>query len=190
MSDTLTNLAPLIDAYPFISSLTDSSEEVISDNYENISYSMDINEKLLRLFNNYTFKELNKINVTKTLNSIYEANLIEHNNYYEIKNLIIGDYMKSNYEKLIIERIHYEDSSILFFKPVHIDIENKDDCYIAIMPVLDITTIEDTSDAALNSLYDEILFLWEDYALEDDKKMTLDAIELKQRILNVIKEVY
>lgn len=44
-----------------------------------------------------------------------------------------------------------------------------------------------------NELYDffceEFLFLWKSYALEDDSKLTYEAINLKNKLKNMIKEV-
>lgn len=36
------------------------------------------------------------------------------------------------------------------------------------------------------SIYEELKFLWVNYALEDDNKLTVDAIELKNHVLQTI----
>ena len=62
-------------------------------------------------------------------------------------------------------------------KPYY-DIENE---------VLNISVYGDSLEELEKMLYEEIAFLWESYALEDDANLTPAAQELKKRLLETLK---
>lgn len=55
-------------------------------------------------------------------------------------------------------------------------------------PKLNINIYSKTVGGLQKDLYTEIKFLWKEYALEKDRKLSLEARELKQRLLSVFQE--
>ena len=44
-----------------------------------------------------------------------------------------------------------------------------------------------TYSSLMNELEEELLFLWDEYGMEDDRLLTPDAIELKNKVLELIE---
>ena len=90
----------------------------------------------------------------------------------------------------VADAVQSDDKIIVFRDPIEIKVYQATNLFVAEAPIFDIKALDETPEEAREYLFEKILFLWDDYAIEDDKNLTKDAIRLKQKVLSIIKEVY
>jgi hypothetical protein len=86
------------------------------------------------------------------------------------KNILTGEY---NHKEYVIRIKDFFQYSIIE-ESKHLFVKNGD---------LNIEYIVESYDEILASILDELVFLWNTYAVTDDQSLTSDAIRLKQTIL-------
>jgi hypothetical protein len=86
-------------------------------------------------------------------------------------------------EKIYSDNLTLKLSIPLILIPIHDN--NK---IVFEIPHLNITSSGSTIDEAINKLQSDMVWLWKEYALEDDKNLSEDAIELKKYIKKLVSE--
>lgn len=90
----------------------------------------------------------------------------------------------------IINNININNKTFVFNNPINFTIEQEIGYYVINYEYLDILAYAKSEEEALENFNIEFDMLWDSYALEEDDNLTYDAILLKQKLLQMVKEVY
>jgi hypothetical protein len=92
-------------------------------------------------------------------------------------------------EHFIIEKFEWHGKTVYFNQQVSYIIYKESDLFTLDSSFLDIQIFDETKKLAVESFYDEVMFLWEEYAMELDENLTIDGKELKNKVKYYISEV-
>lgn len=91
--------------------------------------------------------------------------------------------------KIILKYITGQDLTLCFIKPYLVYERYENNEIIFDDNELDIHIVAKDKKDLLNQLNEEFVFLWKEFAKEDENKLHKSAKELKRKILNLLKEV-
>jgi hypothetical protein len=94
----------------------------------------------------------------------------------------------SQYPKIPVERMEFDDFVLVFNSPYKINIRKENEYFIHEDPQLDITCWGKTLEELFDAVFEEFYVLWKDIALEDDKKLHKSAQKIKQLLLVIARE--
>lgn len=80
--------------------------------------------------------------------------------------------------------LKYKNYEFHFIKPYTFKIKKDKKNFVCEDENFDIHIIASSEEDLYNQLSEEFVFLWKEYALEDDINLINDAIKLKNRVLN------
>lgn len=97
----------------------------------------------------------------------------------------------NKYAKLSYDHIDYDYKRYIFKKPyvVEISFDPETSLYTAIDNYNLVDVYEDSYDEVVEFISEDFSTLWEIYGCEDDINLTLDAILLKQTLLEIVDRV-
>lgn len=90
-------------------------------------------------------------------------------------------------EKVSFAKVKVKGKTLKFTEPIIADVSFTDNMYSCQNSEFGIMTAAPKLPDCLKSFEDEIRFIWYEYVLESDDKLTDDAKELKIKMLNRIK---
>jgi hypothetical protein len=90
-------------------------------------------------------------------------------------------------EKVKFNSIKVDGKTLKFNEPIVADVSFADNIYSCQNREFDILTAAPKLRDCLKSFEEEIRFIWNEYAMESDDKLTEDAKELKNKMLSRIK---
>jgi hypothetical protein len=94
----------------------------------------------------------------------------------------------SQYSKIPVERMAFDDFVLVFDLPYKINVRRENDYFIHEDPQLDMLCWGKTLEELFEAVFEEFHFLWRDIVLEDDKKLHETAQKVKQILLLIAKE--
>jgi hypothetical protein len=93
----------------------------------------------------------------------------------------------SQYPKIPIERMAFDDFVLVFNYPYKINVRQENGYFIHEDPQLDMICWGRTLEELFDAVFEEFNFLWKDIALEDDKKLHESAQKVKKILLILAK---
>ena len=109
--------------------------------------------------------------------------------YYTKKIIQIRDIKPVQVPQLQMERIIWGERQWDLTDLLVVTPEFREDCWYYRSDYFGINAYGETRRWAKESFYEEFAFLYDEYALENNDNLTLDAIELKQRLLAIVDTV-
>ncbi|MDR1307467.1 MAG: hypothetical protein LBK74_07830 [Treponema sp.] len=94
----------------------------------------------------------------------------------------------SQYPKIPVERMEFDDFVLVFDSPYKINVRQENEYFIHEDPQLDMICWGKTLEELFDAVFEEFNFLWKDIALEEDGKLDESAQRLKQILLLIAKE--
>jgi hypothetical protein len=94
----------------------------------------------------------------------------------------------SQYPKIPVERMAFDDFVLVFNFPYKINIRKENEYFIHEDPQLDMLCWGKTLEELFDSVFEEFHVLWRDIVLEDDKKLDESAQKVKQILLILAQE--
>ncbi|MDR1211456.1 MAG: hypothetical protein LBK40_04410 [Spirochaetaceae bacterium] len=94
----------------------------------------------------------------------------------------------SQYSKIPVERMEFDDFVLVFNVPYKINVRHEDGYFVHEDQQLDMTCWGKTLEELFDAVFEEFHFLWKDIALEEDGKLDGSAQKLKQILLIIAKE--
>ena len=91
--------------------------------------------------------------------------------------------------KLPISFIEYGDLKLEFFKPYKMTVQVEGKYLVHENMKMNMIIHGESLDELVETFFDCFCFLWRDYALADDSELSKGAIEMKQYLLSLAKEV-
>ena len=90
---------------------------------------------------------------------------------------------------IVLDIIPYEEKQLKFTTPLVLTpaLDDSQQLYTINYEYLGLNIFTYTRGEIVEDIEDYIVYLWEEYANEDDSRLTLDAIELKNKLLKLIK---
>ena len=88
-----------------------------------------------------------------------------------------------------VEKIRWQNKIYKLMESLTLDIDYKQNYWILKCNELDIEELDERFENVLNAFYEDFSMLWEEYALENDDNLSIDAVELKNKILNLVERV-
>ena len=101
----------------------------------------------------------------------------------EIKPWIVKHFYKDNRHLEVIGK------PLEFFMKEYLPDDDRDPTYYSLEGPFGVSCYEENESALEYSLIEEVFFLWDHYALCDDKELTEEAIKLKKSLLKSLKEI-
>lgn len=99
-----------------------------------------------------------------------------------------GLIIKMDNEIIRLEKIYSDNLTLKLSIPLILIPIHDNNKIVFEIPHLNITSSGSTIDEAINKLQSDMVWLWKEYALEDDKNLSEDAIELKKYIKKLVSE--
>jgi len=93
------------------------------------------------------------------------------------------------FEKLFFGKIAWDGYSFQLNQEISLLLSFTEGCWEGRCEELDIFVSSADSEECIRDFQEEFYVLWEEYANEDDENLTADAMELKYKILGLIKGV-
>jgi hypothetical protein len=94
----------------------------------------------------------------------------------------------SQYPKIPVERMEFDDFILVFNAPYKINVRQENEYFIHEDPQLDITCWGKTLEELFDAVFEEFRVLWKDIVLENDEKLHESAQNLKRLLLIIAKE--
>lgn len=112
------------------------------------------------------------------------AHLNDHGDVSRIVDL--ADVRSVELSPLYWSRVRYDDRTLLLREPIQVAIDYRDGLWVYEYAPLGITSCAETRAEALKGFRMEFTACWDTIAQEDDGNLTLDARELKQKLLDLV----
>lgn len=87
-------------------------------------------------------------------------------------------------EYIEINKIYDNHRVMHFTTPVCGAVEHRDDMVMVSIPEANIYVIGENINSCIHKVYDDLFFVWDNYAMEEDAAMTGDAVEMKKWLLS------
>lgn len=95
----------------------------------------------------------------------------------------------NNFEIAVkLNAAEFKGKRLVFNKPIEFIVSKDIFYYYLDIDFYDIHSVAKSIEGLIDDVQEELIFLWESYACEDDKKMTDGGIELKRRLIENVKE--
>jgi hypothetical protein len=94
----------------------------------------------------------------------------------------------SQYPKIPVERMAFDDFVLVFNLPYKINVRRENGYFIHEDPQLDMLCWGKTLEDLFGAVFEEFHVLWRDIVLKDDKKLHETAQRLKQILCSVIRQ--
>lgn len=89
---------------------------------------------------------------------------------------------------ILIDRVFTGRQELRLEKPLAISIDYRDGIYIMENLEFDIVCVSPEYDKCIREFYDDFLFIWKEYGLEEDTNLTKGAKLLKDKVLQYLKQ--
>lgn len=102
-----------------------------------------------------------------------------------------GEYVLRNFSEIplylmTLDHIDVDGETLRFIEPITANVLYQDKVYFCRNEDLGIVSLSDKLEDCVKDFKDEVLFIWKEYGIENDNKLTNDAKELKRKILQYI----
>ena len=87
-----------------------------------------------------------------------------------------------------INKVSDKVRSLYFYHPVTGTVEQNDGMFVVSIPEANIYAVGESIGSCVDTVCEDLFFVWDVYAKENDENMTDDAIRIKQYMLSVAEE--
>ncbi|GAB7387109.1 hypothetical protein BSNK01_09450 [Bacillaceae bacterium] len=87
------------------------------------------------------------------------------------------------------EKVRWGTRVFQLHEALQVFIDHEEDQWSLECEHLGIRVFGERFETVLEAFYEEFSMLWDEYALEEDNRLTLDAVKLKNRLVKLVKWV-
>jgi hypothetical protein len=94
----------------------------------------------------------------------------------------------SQYPKIPVERMEFDDFVLVFNSPYKINVRQENEYFIHEDPQLDITCWGKTLEELFDAVFEEFNFMWRTYVRAENDNLDSSAVVVKNILLTIAKE--